>query len=464
MPVIIKTAGVAIYGGYLLLATLLGFIYGISPFGVGFKCGRFLPAAETRESRRDIFYPQFYFQLASLIIISCLFVSFYTYFDKFFLKSGLVFLKWLVFPFLLSNFFYSQAAAYFVSTHRIKYFNIVTVAFPYINIFLILLVSSATHRLSVNVLFVTQIISYTLLAVPLAVMVIKEIGIKFIVPEFKSLKEDIQLGFPLRINYVTDVFLGSSDRYLIAYFISVVAVGYYNPGYALGSLMLFLPKVSSIVLIPLLSKAIDSANEAEAYNMLNYAIKGFLLLAIPFIAGSAALSGPVLILFANTEVSREAYLVTPIIAVGTLFLGLNIILSNALWVKMKTTVMFRMNILAVAISILLNVLFLYFYKNILVAALTSLISYATVFVFVRRAVIKVWSLDFGVPVIIKSMAASALMAAVIFLASNYWGAKRLATAFLAVEIIIGLIVYVLGLFVFRAFSDREIVYLRKVFV
>ena len=34
IPVIIKTSGVELYGNYILLVSMLGFIFGISSFGV----------------------------------------------------------------------------------------------------------------------------------------------------------------------------------------------------------------------------------------------------------------------------------------------------------------------------------------------------------------------------------------------------------------------------------------------
>lgn len=463
IPIIIKSAGPAVYGGYVLLATLLGFIFGVSSFGVGFKCGRFLPSAESREARRDIFYPQFWFQLCSILVVSVLFAGLYPFFETAFLKDGQTFFKWLVFPFLLSNLIYSQTAAYFVSTHRVKHFNYATVAHPYLNILLVILAYYFIGGLTVNILFLCQIAAYILVAIPLTFLAVREIGVKSPVPDLTDLREDMRLGLPLRLNYVTDVALGSSDRYLLAYFISVAAVGCYNPGYALGSLIIFVPKVSNVVLVPLLSKAVDGEKTAEARNMLNYAVRGYLLLAIPFIAGAAVLSGPLLKLFANAEVASKAWLVTPVVAAGTLFLGLNMILSNALWVKMKTTVMFKMNLLAVGISITLNIVLLYFYKDLTVAAFTALISYATVFFFVRRAVTKVWPVDFGGTALLKAAAAAVVMGAALYAAASWLGSRNGGIGFLLLQILFGIAVYAASLFVFRTFSNKEMTYIRGAF-
>lgn len=461
MPIIIKTVGVTVYGGYILLSSLVGFVYGISSFGVGFKCGRFLPAAEEKEARRALFYPQFCFNFLSIALLSVAFILLYPFFDRLFLKGELVFSKWLVFPYLFSLFLYSQTASYFLSTHRVSYFNYATIAFPYINIALVVLICIVTHNLSVNILFSTQVLSYILLAVPLTIILILEIGLKFTFPDLKNLVDDMRLGLPLRMNYIMDVILGSSDRYLITYFITVTAVGYYNPGYALGSLIILFPRVSSVVLRPLLSRAIDTGNEAEAYTMLNYMIKGFLLVAIPFIAGGAVLSGQILNLLANAEVSQAAYMVTPVITSATLFLGLNIILSNVLWVRMRTTIMLKMNIFAAFLNLTLNCIFLYIFRNILAAAFTTLISYLVVFVFIRKVVIIDWPLHFEFRTIIKSIAASMLMGITLYFISSFLGMGSYRIPFILGEILIGIVIYSFALFAMKTFSYKELLYFKK---
>lgn len=61
MPIIIKSAGATVYGGYILITMIVSFLFGISSLGVGFKCRRYLPSAMDIESRRKLFYPQLFF-------------------------------------------------------------------------------------------------------------------------------------------------------------------------------------------------------------------------------------------------------------------------------------------------------------------------------------------------------------------------------------------------------------------
>ena len=182
--------------------------------------------------------------------------------------------------------------------------------------------------------------------------------------------------------YLVDFILNSSDQYVITAFISITAVGYYHSAYAMGSLIVLLPKITGVVLPPLPAKAVDSGNEAEARHMVNYTVKGLLMAAIPFVVGSAVMSKTLLTLLANAEVAAKAFLVTPIVALGTLFYGLNIILANVFFVRLKTTVIFKINAIAAIMNLGLNLLIIYFFPNILVAAVTTLLIYFVLYLFI----------------------------------------------------------------------------------
>ena len=254
MPIIIKTIGVKVYGGYGILITLVGFVMGISSFGVGFRRSRFLPSAQDRDKRQALFYPQFYFQFASLMLLSLVLILLFPAFDRLFLKGEVSFSILLIVPYFIFYFLYSQTTDYFRYTHRINYFNFATVSYAGFNIALIILLFSLAYRLTVNVLFTVQIVSSILVALPLTIKMIREIGLRFVIPNLRDLAEDIKLGFPLVLVYLVDFILNSSDRYVITAFMSITAVGYYNAAYALGSIIVLLPKISGVVLPPLISQ------------------------------------------------------------------------------------------------------------------------------------------------------------------------------------------------------------------
>jgi O-antigen/teichoic acid export membrane protein len=461
MPIIIKTIGVKVYGGYGILISIVGFGMGISSLGVGFTRSRFLPSARDNHERQALFYPQFYFNFASLMLVSLVLILLYPALDKYFFKGDVSFSIWLIVPYFIFYLLYGQTTDYFRYTHRIPYFNFSTLSYACLNIALILLLFSLAFKLTINALFSIQIVSSFLVALPLTVKMVREIGVSFTIPNLKFLAEDIKLGFPLVMVYLVDYILNSSDRYVITAFMSIVAVGYYNAAYALGTVIVLLPKISGVVLPPHISQAVDTGNESEAWIMVNYTIKGFLLAAIPFVVGSAVMSKPLLTLLGNAEVAEKAFLVTPIVALGTLFYGLNIIFSNVLFVRLKTTVMFKMNFIAAIINLGLNLLIFYFIKNIIVAAISTFLSYFVAFVFIQRVVIVDWPIDYDTKTIMKSIAASLVMGVVLFLMSSLRASGSLQPSFVLGEIFIGIVVYCLMIVVLRTLSPGELLKMKE---
>jgi len=461
MPIIIKTVGVTIYGGFVLLSSVLGIVFGISSFGAGFRAKRFMPSAGNIQARRELFYPQFFFQMFSIVFFSALLVLLDSQINVYIFKNEITYSVMVIPAYLALYFLYSQGSDYFRYTSRVKYMTAATLCFPYIHIGLILLFFYYYRYISINVLVMSYAISAFLIAIPCFWIVFREIGAKFSFYSIKGLVSDIKIGFPLVLGFIVDFILAGSDRYFIAFYMTVSAVGYYNPGYVLGSLIVFIPKAMGTALPQLMSKAVDNKNEYEAQRMLNYALKIFLLLAIPFIFGSIVLGKPILTLLANSEVAENAYLVTPLVALGTLFYGLNIILSNVLFVRMKTYAMFNMNLFASAFNLLANLILLYFFRNIIVAAITTLLSYFIAFIYITKIVkVENWPVDFQPSVIIKSITASLLMAALLFWVSSEVVDVN-SVAIVTEELVLGIVAYIGGLLTLGTFSKKELQFVKS---
>ena len=317
-PILIKTAGVTLYGGYILLISMIGFIFGISSFGVGFRCRRFLPGIEDKKERKPLFFTQFTFQLISILLFALLFIVLFPYIDVFFFKGDVNFMPWLVLPYLLFYLCYSQGTDYFRYTHKMNIFNYATLTQPYLFIGLALLWYGISRQFTVDSLLIANTVSALVVAVLLFRILIREIGFSFELPPLKELVKDIKVGFPLVLNYVVDIILSVSDRYVIAAFMGVTAVGYYSPAYALGTFVVFFAKVSGVVLPPLMSRLVDHEDEGTAAKMMDYTLKGYLLLAIPFIAGCLLLAKPILTVYTNADLAEHAFLVMPIVALGSI--------------------------------------------------------------------------------------------------------------------------------------------------
>lgn len=463
MPIIVKTVGVTIYGGFVLLTSILGIAFGISSLGAGFRANRFLPSASSMSIRRDLFYPQFIFQFLVILLFSVLLLLFDKQINLYFFKNEISYVSLIIPIYLIFYFLYSQGSNYFRYTSRVHYMTAATLIFPYLHIVMILIFFYLYRYISINMLMLSSSLSAFLIAVPCFFFILKEIGIRFSFYNIKELMSDIKLGFPLVINFIFDFILAGSDRYFIALYLSVTDVGLYTPGYVLGSLIVFIPKAMGTALPQLMSKAVDSNNEYEAQRMLNYSLKIFLLLAIPFVFGSIALGKPILSFIANNDVAANAYWITPIVAVGTIFYGITIILSNILYVRLKTYSILKMNFLAAVLSLLSNALLFYFFKSIIVAAVTTLTSYLVSFLYINYIIkMEKWSVDYHPIVILKAVIASTLMGIVllwIISSSN----SDMSVIMTVILVGIGIIIYASCLFALKTFTATEMRFMKGFF-
>ena len=461
MPIIVKTVGVTIYGGFVLLASLFGVAFGISSFGAGFRAKRFMPSAKTMSERRELFYPQFYFNLLIILILSVMFVLLRDPLNRVIFKHDIVFSIWIVPLYLTCYLLFSQGSDYFRYTSRVHYMTITALCFPYLHICFVLLYLYIFGSINIDMLVISMSLSALLVALPSFRVIIREIGVSFVWYKAANLIADIKLGFPLVLGLILDFILAGSDRYLIAFYMSLADVGYYVPGYVLGSLIAFLPRAMGTAVPQLISKAVDTNNEGEAHEMLNYAIKIFLLAAIPFIFATAALAKPILTLLANAEVAHRSQWVTPIVALGTAFYGLNIILSSILFVRMRTFAILKMNLSAAIFNLLTNAILLLVLTNIIVAAITTFLSYLIAFVYITIQVRIVWPVSFQPLVIFKSIVASLLMASMLFWAPFNTGGATTAII-LAGKVLFGFATYILCLFLLRTFTTTELRFMKAV--
>jgi len=396
MPLIIKNVGAGVYGGYILILTITGFVYGISSFGVGLKRSRFLPSSKSIDESRDLYYPAFFFHFTSLLLLSLFLYIVFPLVQKHIFKSDLYFSGYLIIPYMMTFLVFSHLIDYFRYTHKMGCYTFATTAAPYMNILLIFLVRKT---MTVDKLIVTQIITYSIISVILAYRLYKELGFSLIFPRINAIIADIKLGYPLVFNFLIDSIMSANDRFVISTFISVAALGYYAPGFTLGSAILFFPRMSGVVLTPLLSKAVDSGNVEHANRMLAATRDVFLLFAIPFFFGACFLSKQLLMLFANNEVAEKAYMVVPIIALGSIFYGLNIILSNALFVRLRTDAIFKVNFIAATLSLVLNIVFIYLFRSIIAAAATSLVCYLVSYAYMHGQIQKHWPIFYNFRII-----------------------------------------------------------------
>ena len=373
-PVVIKVSGPETYGAYILLLSYVSIVFGISSMGVGISAKRRLPSAE-RVDHADIFFPQCCFQMLSVTLLGSVSAIVYQNLDlpthwKFSGFSG-----WIVPLYLLAYTAYSQGLDYFRYTHRVGIFNFASVVQPYLFISLALGIFWTTTVLNAGSLIASLTIASALTGSLLFFWIYREIGIQVQGFKRQELSKEIRLGFPLVLAYLVDVILSGGDRYIIAAMLSVKDVGLYSPAYMIGSLAMVLPKVFGVVLPPLMSQLIDKGDAVAAKNLSDNAVRIFLAVSIPYVVGAAIVGQEVLRLYADDVVAEAAWPVIPIVATASIFYGLMLFRAYILFVRLKTSSLFHINLICAVLNVVLNILLIYLFKNLIVAAVVTLATY-----------------------------------------------------------------------------------------
>lgn len=422
LPILIKTVGVSIYGANSLIASYVNILFGVSSLGIGFMYTRFMPSLKSCdiEKKQDLFYFQFFWQCIFLLIISIILIATNNFLKQTFFSNNISYSIFFPIAILFSLFMFHQFTNYFRYTHRLKLNAIMCGIMPYLYISLILLGVFFSSNVDLNYLMKCQSISYFILSFPLFYLIIKEIGFKIPKTSVKKLLSHIKVGFPLIFVFIIDFILNGSDRFVIAYYMTTKFVGYYNPGYVLGSLVIMFPKMIGVSLPQLLALSSKGGDLSESKKLIEKSIKFFLIICIPFIIGGAVLSRSILTLLANKEVANISYLVTPIVSCGILFYGLNYILANTIfYLKLKNHLIMYANFIAAFLNIILNIIFISIFKSIIVAAITTFISYLIAFLFLHHKAKNIMKIDYAPINVIKIICASVIMGGYLILLNKF---------------------------------------------
>lgn len=411
VPILVKSAGVALYGGYVLVMTSVSFVQGISSLGVGYRFKRTSPGLAGPAERREVFLPQFNFHiLATLGMGVVLGLTLGLWGGD---ALGGRSLLWVVPTLMVANTLQSQIADYFRFTDRVGWYNVITTARTVLFLAAVLVLFAQGRDLGVVRLLTLEAGATALtLALPTA-LVLREVGWGRVSYDAGALAADIRVGFPLTLSHVSDFALSSGDRYLIALVLGVGAVGLYSPAYALGAIIILIAKVMGVVLPPRLARARDLGDQAAFAGLVDLAVAAYLAVAIPFTVGAYVLGRPLLRLMANDAVADGGGLIAGIVAAAMIFYGLASVLEQILFVEGRTGAIMRSTVGAGVVNLVLNAALLSVWPHLAVAAWTTLVSYAVALVYLAVASADVHRVRVPWSTITWCVAGSALMASVL---------------------------------------------------
>ena len=282
--------------------------------------------------------------------------------------------------------------------------------------------------------------------IAMAFLIVRELGFS---TKLKSLREELKFAIPTVPNNVSSWVVDSSDKFVIGVFLGSAAVGCYSPGYALGSILLMFLTPFAVLLPAVLPEYFEAGDMEKVDTFLSYSMKYYLLITVPAAVGMSLLSKPLLYVLTTDIIANQGFMVTPLVALGAIFMGIYGISNNIIILEKKTTILGYIWITVAILNIALN-MFAVPYLGIFGAGLATLICYffafAVTLVYSRRYA----RLPFDYKSIAKILIASVIMGIFVKVANPYGIFNIL------IVIAIAVVIYFVVLFLLKGIDKKEI--------
>lgn len=456
LPIVIRLAGEAVYGAYVLLLSMLLFLFGVCATGATYPYRRDLVSASSLEERRRLFEPQFTLHVLALGIVSPVLVAAGPWLGSLLFGGAVHFTSWLLVAWLISYTVYRQEMDYFRFTLRLLRFNVGSGGFSYLFIGLLAAAAAFRQQLSVDALLVLQITAYAVISLALLPLMLRELGLPRLRLRWRNFIADARVGLPLMLEFVADFLLSWSDRYLISLFLTVADVGRYQPAYQLGSILTFLPKIADSALIPAVLWMVGRGERAAAERLVGSFVQLFWLVAWPFAVGALMLGPSLVSLIATPEIGVVSRYVTPLIAVASVFYGITLFAFQVAYVLGRAGTILGAYLAGAALNIGLNLLLLPRFQDIMVPAATTLVGYVVSCLYITLRLPSVWRIHLDWRAALRFLAAATWMAVLLW-SLGYRPAAVASVSWLALSgaIAAAIVVYFSVLGAIGGFGSRE---------
>jgi O-antigen/teichoic acid export membrane protein len=202
-----------------------------------------------------------------------------------------------------------------------------------------------------------------------------------------------KFGLPLLITELSYLLLSYADRYMIVAYKGEGDLGLYSVGYNMASYISDIIMFSlSYAVIPIYVGIYHEEGKEKTEEFLKRCLHYLLIAIIPMFFGYLAVSDDLFVTLASKKYAA-ASVFSPIILLGSLFLGMNNIFNAGLYLKKKTKTILTIMLSAVIINIILNFYLLPEY-GIIGAAWATLVACAfasvlTIFLSYRYIIIRI---------------------------------------------------------------------------
>jgi O-antigen/teichoic acid export membrane protein len=451
LPILTKNLSIEDYGTWALIAVTLTLVPQFATLGLPTAMVRFLAASTDKQHIQEVFYSIG----CLLLVVSAAVAGVIGLFAPQIAGSlfhGDIATGLLIAPLILLACLDGFLLTYFKAFLQVKRYSILILAQAYLNVVFIAVFVFSNHGLQGAV--TGMLIQELVLFVVMAYLIVAEIGVA--IPKFAHTREHIAFGLPTVPEGLASWVVNSSDRYLIGLFLGAAAVGYYSPGYSLGSTISMLSAPMVMILPSVVSKYYDEHKIDDVSRVFEYSLRYYLGMAIPCVFALTVLSFPLLKLLSTQEIAVNGYLVTPLVATGTLFVGAYEVFVLILWLKKRTAFVSAAWTIGALVNFGLN-LVLIPYLGIIGAALTTLLAFACTLALIAAFSFQHFTFNISISFIFKSVCASLVMTLVLLL----WEPTGLLAVLVA--ILLSATVYLGTLFALRGFTIQEIKFFYTMF-
>ena len=448
LPVITKTLGVVDYGIWSQLRTTMTLLAPIIVLGLPSALIRFLSVKKDSEAMKEGMYSVLAFIFMIALAVAALLYIFSGEIAAFF-QCETILVKILGFIILLEC----------VNSIFLAFFRVLQQMDKYA--FFMILQLAGEVMLTMGAVFwgfgllgavMALLIIRVVIFLFLFATIVRKIGIK--IPTFSPLKKYVSFSLPTLISSLSYWAVTSSDRYLVNFFLGILFVGYYAPGYSIANIINMLIYPLGFVLSFSLPKLFDENKMAEVKTFFKYSLKYYLLAAIPAVFGLSLLSRQFLIIFSTEEIAANGYFVLPFVACSILLYGVSHFFTQILLLVKKTKITGYIWLSTAVLNLLLNIIFIPAY-GIFGAALTTLVAYAFALALTWYFAFKEFQFEIDWLFISKSILSSASM--VLFIIYfNPIGLLKTSTA-----VILSIFIYGVLIFLVKGIHKKEIYFLKN---
>lgn len=443
IPIITKSFSTADYGVWSQVNTFVSLVPNIVNLGLPYTMVRFLAAEKDKTIIKQSFYSMMLLVLASTIVMIVA-LSIFSNQIALALFDGSMQIMYIVIVMAFFACLDLMLLSYFRTFQQITLYSTFLVLQTYIGVILSIILTWMHQPIDVVVL--GRLSGFLLVFVAMAILIVRELGFT---TKLKSLKDELKFAIPTVPNNVSSWVVDSCDKIVIGVFLGSAAVGCYSPGYSLGNIILMFLTPFAVLLPAVLPEYYEKGDMDKVDTFLTYSLKYYLLITIPATVGLSLLSKPVLYILTTTIIADSGYLVTPMVALGAMFMGIYGIVNNIIILEKKTMILSHIWITVAILNIVLNI-FAVPYIGIYGAGITTLICYFFAFVVTLIYSKRYARLPFDYKSIAKIIIASVVMGVFVGIA-NPTGIINIAIVVLG-----AVVIYFAVLFLLKGINKKEI--------